>query len=145
MKKVIETIIILLSIALFTSCASRNFSGTYSFDYYDYGSVAYQPKVVVTGDGRCILLYNDGSSTFIGNVDAISSHAFSLMEGHSFYGLTVKLYSSSDNEQIGFTYPEYDWKYYDLVFDVKENRLYLSYEEYMNRDITSATYTKLYH
>lgn len=121
--------------------------GTYKFDYAQEGRFSCAP-IVVLDDGRCVILYQTVSgnvkSKFIGKVEILSKKVFTLTNGDDFT-LDLNTYAIRGGKEkcIGHTY-EWRWNFYDkLVFDLKENRLYHSYDEYLNRDVSEAEYSRI--
>ena len=143
MKKYILSI---LTIALFTIgfTASdedenpyENFAGTY--ELYDDWNVG--PKFIVVDDGRLFQVnpYSENNKIFIGEITPISDKAFEINNEKSISGMSEIVSYRNNNTCIQhWEIPEYS----QIIFDTSEKRMYISEEDYKNRDYTSPEYYK---
>ena len=151
MTRVKIIIVYLIVLCFVHSCSNSNnykqFVGTYQFDYYENDGTLWNcPKIVVLEDGRCIKvssnLGGEKITTCLGQICTKSKDAF-YINGSTPFILRVNLYQG--REEIGYTNMNMEWYPRQIVFDVKEGRLYLDWNEYENRDVTNPIYTKMFH
>lgn len=113
------------------------FVGTYRFEYAENETAI----IIVMEDGRCVKKVQ-GQSEYLGNVRPISDNAFQLFPKTDHFYLNVNLYNNG--KYTGYA-NFYHWLPFDVVFDIKEGRLYQKRSEYDGRDIARAEYAKMTH
>ena len=110
------------------------FSGRYSLD--DAKNRNWHYIINVTKDGRCVGGL-DGDK-FLGYVNPISDNAFELSNAiyDSWY-----LFNYREGRHVGSR----ECFLHEIVFDIKNNRVYFNRNDYLNRDISNPDYSILSH
>lgn len=116
---------------------NEKFAGTYVM----YDDTSSGNEVFVTEDGRLFYKNPDGSNVKCGDIYILSDNAFEVTLGKDFYAFgSGKVWSYKNGRTLTCT-----WKIeflHTIVFDLSENKLYVSKSEYKNRDYESPEYYK---